>query len=346
MKCWCGSAQFHDFSPDYAQCASCNTLVSRGGLKQSEVTVNDDESSFYGKNYWLSGMQEAGKELPDIHARARGELIERDIYWLRTLLTFLRPGGKLLEVGCSHGGFLALARHAGFDITGIELSPWVCDFAKNTFDVPAICASVEDAGLSPSSYDVIALMDVLEHFPDPEKSLAACAKALTGDGVLLVQTPCHQPARGYSQLRDVDHPFLRMLLPREHVFLFTESSVRALLAKIGFAHVVFQPAIFSAYDMFFLASRIAIPEPAFSLSEKELGNSPSGRMTLALLDLAKERDVFLRELQNAHQALQGLSEQLQSRLSWRGVCGALARRLSRRLKLSRRDGQSNVKPRG
>ena len=62
-SCWCGARSFREFSPDYLECASCGTLVSRQGLRHDEIAVTNDEESFYGKNYWLAGMEQDGKEL-------------------------------------------------------------------------------------------------------------------------------------------------------------------------------------------------------------------------------------------------------------------------------------------
>src|SRR5713101_4073412 len=101
-RCWCGSAELHLFSPDYLECHH----AAYGG--------------------------------PDFYTRTRGDLTERALYWLRTLLQYRLPPGKVLELGSAHGGFVALLRSAGFDATGLEMSRWVVDFARQTFGVPML----------------------------------------------------------------------------------------------------------------------------------------------------------------------------------------------------------------
>ena len=74
--CWCGNRELLEFSTDYRRCAVCETLVSTGGV---------EASSRYSADYWFS-RQTAELGLPDITERARLDLPERCIHWLRTLL--------------------------------------------------------------------------------------------------------------------------------------------------------------------------------------------------------------------------------------------------------------------
>jgi hypothetical protein len=84
--------------------------------------VVDDAHDFYGKNYWFT-HQEGDLGLPNIITRARIDLPERCLYWLRTLLKYKLPPAKVLELGSAHGGFVALLQWAGFEAMGSEVSP-------------------------------------------------------------------------------------------------------------------------------------------------------------------------------------------------------------------------------
>ena len=105
------------------------------------------------------------------------------------LLEFSLPPAQLLEIGCSHGGFLGLAELAGFRVTGIELNPWVADFARQSFGVDVRTGPIERQGFQRGSFDAICMFDVLEHLARPCQDTKCCAHALTPNGVLLVQTP-------------------------------------------------------------------------------------------------------------------------------------------------------------
>ena len=93
-------------------------------MRGEEISqVRDDDQDFYGKNYYLHHVQE-DYGLPDLETRARADLPERCLHWLRTLLKFVpAPGARTLELGCGHGGFVATQRWAGLDATGPRTEP-------------------------------------------------------------------------------------------------------------------------------------------------------------------------------------------------------------------------------
>jgi len=70
--CWCGNTDLVTFSPDYSECRSCGTLVSLKRLSSEQLQVRNDESDFYGKQYWFD-HQKLDLGLPDIYTRARND---------------------------------------------------------------------------------------------------------------------------------------------------------------------------------------------------------------------------------------------------------------------------------
>ena len=211
------------------------------------------------------------------------------------MLKYKLPPAKTLELGAAHGGFVAVLRLAGFDSTGLELSPWIADYARKTFDVPMLQGPVERQPLAPGSFDLVAMMDVIEHLPDPVGTLGACAKLLKPDGVLLVQTPEYPEGASLAQLHASGTTFVQHLRPQEHLHLFSRRSAAGLMVRAGLPHVTFEPAMFAQYDQFFAASRAA---PAVNGEEQiraALMATSNGRLAGALLDLADNRDYYQRE---------------------------------------------------
>src|SRR5438132_8926841 len=107
--CWCGNSKLQEFSPEYWRCDVCSTLISKG-LPSADLTkIGNEDADFYGKKYWLDHqINELG--LASIEERSRSDLLDRCGWWLSQLLDFSLPPARLLEIGCSHGGFLALAQ--------------------------------------------------------------------------------------------------------------------------------------------------------------------------------------------------------------------------------------------
>ncbi|WP_426270880.1 methyltransferase domain-containing protein [Dyella kyungheensis] len=283
-ECWCGSTEFVPFSSEYVECGVCGTLISLVGLTPEQLAVKDDETDFYGKEYWL-GHQSEDLGFPDIYRRTRADLTERNLHWLKALLKYRLPGAKVMELGCSHGSFVALMQQAGYNASGVEMSPWVVEFGKRTFQVPIFVGPIEGLDIPDGSLDVIALMDVMEHLPDPVATMAHCLKLLKPDGVLLVQTPKFRPGMNYAELVETNGAFLEQLKADEHLYLFTEESAKRLFRQLGAEHIQFEPAIFSQYDMFFAVSRIPLHIYTPEEGEEALTHVPNGRITLALLDL-------------------------------------------------------------
>jgi glycosyltransferase involved in cell wall biosynthesis/2-polyprenyl-3-methyl-5-hydroxy-6-metoxy-1,4-benzoquinol methylase len=282
--CWCGNTALDPFSADYSYCPRCGTLVSRADVPDSALEVRDDRQDFYGRQYWLDHQREDLKN-PDIFDRAHRDLQERCLYWLRALLRYRTPPGRVLELGAAHGAFVALLRWAGFDATGLEVSPWVVEFARTTFDVPMKLGPVEEQHIPPGSLDVIILNDVLEHLPHPAQTMAHCANLLKPDGLFVVQTPQYPERSTREELLATQNRFVEMMdgMSVEHLYLFSERAARHLFASLGFTHLELVPPLFP-YDMFFLAGR----QPLVAVDDEEIRvrveQTASGRLVMALLD--------------------------------------------------------------
>jgi glycosyltransferase involved in cell wall biosynthesis/2-polyprenyl-3-methyl-5-hydroxy-6-metoxy-1,4-benzoquinol methylase len=283
--CWCGNTGLVPFAPAYLRCEQCETLVveQMPGLDVARVT--DEQRDLYGREYWFS-HQERDLGAPTIIARARADLPERCLHWLRAVLKYRLPPARVLELGSAHGGFVALLRAAGFDATGLEISPWVVGFARETFSVPMLQGRVEEQAIEPRSLDLIALMDVLEHLHDPTGTIRHCLGLLKENGLLLVQTPRLPERTTYQEMLERHDRFLEMLQPAEHLYLFSQRSVREFFHRLGADFLEFEPAIFAHYDMFLAVSASPLSQYLPTGIDAALGRTPNGRIVQALLDLS------------------------------------------------------------
>jgi SAM-dependent methyltransferase len=116
---------------------------------------------------------------------------------LRAYLSMIRqhmPGGRLLDIGCSYGLFV---EEAGvfFECTGMDVDREIV--AKAAFRVPA-ATFVTGAlpGIPFHGMDVITVIDVLEHIPDPDSALASVRTALRPGGIALIVVPVYDGPLG------------------------------------------------------------------------------------------------------------------------------------------------------
>lgn len=286
--CWCGHPHLEDYSADYRVCKACGTLVSRAPLRADGDRVARDDGEFYSKDYWLKRQSEH-HGLPDIAQRARLDLPERCTHWLRHLLARRLPPAKVLEIGCGHGGYVALLGWAGFTATGTEMSPWVVEFAQKNFGIRALAGRIEDLALPEGEFDVIVLNDVLEHLPDPAGTLARCARLLAPEGFFVIQTPEYKEHLTEADLRRSGDLFLKHMDGNndEHLYLFSRRSAGEFFRRLGFPAVEFANPVYS-YDLFFTASRAPLTAQSDAAVAAALAVRPTGRLVQALLDKANE----------------------------------------------------------
>ena len=310
-NCWCGNSNLIPFGPENGECRTCGTLVYLKETLSKQSMVSNDETDLYGKKYWLDHQQEAFG-YPDIYTRARNDLTERNLHWLKAMLKYCIPPAEVLEIGCAHGSFVALLQLAGYNASGVEMSPWVVEFGKKTFDVPISIGPIETLEITPNSLDVIALMDVLEHLPDPVSTMKCCLKLLKPNGLLLIQTPQFKVGMNYTTLKETKDRFLEMLIPEEHIYLFSDRSVRRLFKQVFAENIQFEPAIFGHYDMFLAVSRMPLQTNTPEQVDSAVMATSNGRFALALLDL-RERELDLtRGLNNLESDLAARGEQIES----------------------------------
>lgn len=141
-----------------------------------------------------------------------------------------RRARNILDVGCGDGVLLEAAYAAGIAATGTELSAALRQFVWEKYG--GKIAITETVAAIPTTFDVITLINVIEHVAAPHELLAELAEKLNPDGILLVHTPNAGglPARWqgatWSQIE-----------PLGHLYYFSAQTLGAMLEKAGFAQV-------------------------------------------------------------------------------------------------------------
>lgn len=143
-------------------------------------------------------------------------------------LAELAGRGRLLEVGCANGSFLRAARAAGFEVQGVEPGDSAARVARAA-GLPVITGVLDDPSLVTGAWDVIVLMQTLEHLPDPAAALQRLRALLRPGGVLMMTTPNQQ-----SWLAVLSGSRWFEYKAPEHLFLYTPRTIAALLAREGF----------------------------------------------------------------------------------------------------------------
>ena len=102
------------------------------------------------------------------------------------------PARRILEIGCGTGHNLPMLARFG-SVDAIEIDPAARDIASARLGKPVGTAPLPAlTGVAEGSYDLIAVLDVVEHIDDDVASLAAMAARLRLGGKILVTVPAHQ----------------------------------------------------------------------------------------------------------------------------------------------------------
>jgi len=183
------------------------------------------------------------------------ELVSGSLMWLRA-----EERGKLLDIGCGNGYFLAQMRDLGWDVVGVEPDPNAVKVAKEEYDLNVFCGAIEEIKFPENSFDVITMNHVIEHVLDPITLLSECKRILKPNGKLIVITP---------NIKSLGHRFFKTsclhLDPPRHIYLFSPKSLITSAEKAGLKiKNVFTPSK-GAYFIW-LASRLI----------RKNGNLPGG----------------------------------------------------------------------
>jgi SAM-dependent methyltransferase len=99
------------------------------------------------------------------------------------------PRGRLLDVGCAHGFFLAEARRRGFEVAGVEFNPDMAAFARDGLGLDVVEGLWSEVTPPDGPFDVVTFNDTLEYLPDPVGALRKAGELLTRNGLVFAKTP-------------------------------------------------------------------------------------------------------------------------------------------------------------
>lgn len=146
------------------------------------------------------------------------------------ILEKLTPGRRILDIGCSIGHFLKIARERGWDSHGLELSAKAHAIATKRFGLDVQQKTLEEANFEKESFDVITFWSVLEHIPNPKKILTQVSRLLKPKtGVLLIYCP-----NAGSLAARILQSRARIFNGRDHLWYFTDSTLQKLLDRCSF----------------------------------------------------------------------------------------------------------------
>ena len=192
-------------------CAACGAAFLFPQPRESELAAFYDET-YYGKGRkkFLSGIE-------------IGIAVLTWLKW-RRMRALLQPGERLLDIGCGRGTLIGMARASGYEAYGIERPSPLSHSLPHIYyqDLP-------ECHFPDQHFQLVILLHVLEHLPDPQATLAEIYRIVKPGGWVSLAVPNYGGAQAQASGRHWFH----LDLPR-HLWHFRRSGLETMLEKTGF----------------------------------------------------------------------------------------------------------------
>ncbi len=149
--------------------------------------------------------------------------------YLDLLSKYGKNNGSLFDIGAATGFFLKLAKDRGFKVSGVEMSDHAASMARSK-GIDVATGDLMSLNLDSNSYDVVTMLDVLEHMSDPFVELREVKRILKPNGLVVINSP-----DGQSLLAKILKTNWHLVLPPEHLFYFSQKNLAMFMKKNGFS---------------------------------------------------------------------------------------------------------------
>jgi len=174
-------------SPEHRfwECAACAAIYLH------PVPSEADEARFYALEFEKFMASRSGGDrdwtAAERHIETNRDQVRRR--W-RVLAPFVRPGAKVLEIGCSTGFMLDAFREAGMGASGVEPSGAFLDFLRGRGHDAFGDMDELRAAWPGERWDLITHFFVFEHVRDPWAFISGQIELLAPGGAIVFEVPC------------------------------------------------------------------------------------------------------------------------------------------------------------
>jgi 2-polyprenyl-3-methyl-5-hydroxy-6-metoxy-1,4-benzoquinol methylase len=200
----------------------------------------------------------------------------------------LKPGSRLLEIGCGAGNLLLQASVRGSYPVALDLAMQALTFVRSRLreassgsEAPRDFSCLQSIGeylpLASNSFDCILLSEVIEHLEVPQISIREATRVLRPGGRLLVTTPNYRSLWPVME-RAVD--MLNMapkMAGEQHISRFHPNSLKRLLIDSGLGIEYFG-------TIYNISPFLSIPFP--NLAKRQLNRELKSRTSLGMILVA------------------------------------------------------------
>ena len=195
---------------------------------QKKHSANEDENIYYGEDYY-SGRAEYS------YIDERKFIPYHRHVWkarLKNIARYVAPPSDFLDIGCAFGGFALEAKQMGYRAKGLDISDYAVQYAvKSGLDAKA--GKLEDIPFPENSFDIVTMIEVIEHVSDPKKAFHILSDMIRPGGLLILQTANFEGLQAKHKKSDYHY-----YLPG-HLHYYSKSNLEKILKRFGFSRTIF-----------------------------------------------------------------------------------------------------------
>jgi len=159
--------------------------------------------------------------------------------------------GKLLDIGCSSGCFMEVARRLNWIALGVELNKAEAVLAEKKGFM--IYGSLQQFSKRGEKVDAVSMWDVFEHIKDGRSFIMEARDILADGGVIFLQIPVAD-----SLAARIMHEHCNMFDGMEHVNIYGKKTIEDLADACGMNVVAYSTVI---SELFVLHNYLAYEDP-------------------------------------------------------------------------------------
>ncbi|MCK6379703.1 MAG: class I SAM-dependent methyltransferase [Leptospiraceae bacterium] len=209
------NSTFHNYNLPIYKCKNCGLQTIHPKPKSLKAIY--DENYYSGSSNYSYKDERKTEKFDSFVWDAR----------LKNIQKFVKSG-NFLDVGSSFGGFLERAKKFGFTPYGIEISPYSAKYCQDR-NIETFQGEFLDSKFPNHFFDVITLIEVIEHLDKPKEVFQKLFDLLKKDGLLVIQTANFEGWQAISAGASYHY-----YLPG-HLFYYSESNLKKILTKNGFS---------------------------------------------------------------------------------------------------------------
>lgn len=203
------------------KCDNCGLVYS---IVQMDV---DSMRKFYNEEYFISN--DSVKRGYSHYFNDSKNILKTFRKRMKLINKYNTGSGKLLDVGCAAGFFLDVARKAGWEAEGVDISRVCAEYARTELGLKVHNDIFVNLDFKEGSYDLITMWDYLEHSLTPGEDILKAEKLLKPGGILVIATPdiSSLPSRIFKS------HWIGIKL-EEHFYYFSRQTLLKFLKSAGF----------------------------------------------------------------------------------------------------------------